>query len=139
MLTQAELKRELNYNQSTGEFRWNYYRGGRTETVGTVTNHGYLHIMLDRKRYLAHRLAWLYCYGHFPGELDHIDRDPLNNRVANLREVSHGENLINSKTRTDNTSGSRGVCWDKQKSKWKVQVTISPGYRMQKHFQTQQE
>jgi hypothetical protein len=83
---------------------------------------------------LAHQLAWMYVYGYFPKEMDHIDRDPLNNRFTNLRDITHSNNSVNSKTRWDNSSGQKGVCFDKQKGKWKVQATIAPGKRIAKHF-----
>lgn len=58
-------------------------------------------------------------------EVDHIDRDTLNNRRSNLRLVSHSENVHNVKMRSDNTSGIKGVSWDKHQKKWAVQITTN--------------
>lgn len=134
MITQAELKELLTYNPETGEFTWNKTGKGREEKPGTINNHGRLVIMINYKRHLAHRLAWLYVHGVWPREIDHIDRNPLNNRIANLRDVLHSQNSVNTKTRSDNKYNQRGVCWDKQKLKWKVQISVSSGKRIAKHF-----
>ncbi len=142
MLTQAELKSILTYDPETGVFKWKETGKGRRPNLvaGTVNKHGYLVIGIDWHRYMAHVLAWLYVYGVFPEkELDHWDQDTGNNRIANLREVTHSQNLVNSKTRSDNTAGCRGVCWDKQKSRWKVQIRVIGQPKIQKHFVSQAE
>lgn len=58
-------------------------------------------------------------------EVDHIDRNPLNNKLDNLRICNRSENVRNTKTRTDNTSGCRGVTFDKRSSKWVASITIN--------------
>lgn len=134
--TQEELKNLLVYDRLTGRFRWRFSGKGRPASLeaGTVNNHGYIVIMIKYKRWLAHKLAWLYVHGEYPEfELDHIDGDSLNNRLENLRPCFHSDNLANSKTRSDNAVGQRGVCWDKQKGRWKVQIGPA-GNRIQKHF-----
>lgn len=55
--------------------------------------------------------------------VDHIDRNPLNNRRSNLRPSNKSTNSMNSKLRTDNTSGIKGVSWNKEKSLWEVYIT----------------
>ena len=55
---------------------------------------------------------------------DHIDRNPLNNRRSNLREVTHTENMRNHSKRKDNTSGYTGVTWDKRVGMWEAQLCI---------------
>lgn len=135
-LSQAELKSVLSYNTETGEFLWKKTGKGKRPNlaVGTYNRMGYIIITLNYQRYMAHRLAWLYVHGYFPQELDHIDRNPGNNAIVNLRVATHPQNIVNSKTRTDNTSGCPGVCWDRQKLKWKVQISFSGAKRIQKHF-----
>ncbi len=56
--------------------------------------------------------------------VDHIDNDRTNNNVINLRWCTNKENLQNSKLSTANTSGHKGVCWQKQHSKWRAQIQI---------------
>ena len=133
------MKLELEYNPITGLFKWRYTGKGRRNDLraGTKNPFGYLVITFEFQRYMAHILAWAFIHGEFPDkEMDHINRDPTDNRIENLRLVTHGQNLANSKTRTDNTSGERGVCWDKQKNKWKVQMNLGATRRYQKHFLT---
>lgn len=60
------------------------------------------------------------------GEIvDHINRNKLDNRRSNLRVVSRTVNLLNSKTPKHNTSGHKGVSWDKQTDKWRAQIQIN--------------
>ena len=55
-------------------------------------------------------------------EVDHIDRDGLNNRRDNLRLATHMQNQVNCRVRVDNTSGYRGVHWSKRAKKWMAQT-----------------
>ncbi|ECH9128545.1 HNH endonuclease [Salmonella enterica subsp. enterica] len=75
-------------------------------------NKGYWRITHANKCYLAHRLAWFFCYGVWPKEIDHIDNNKLNNSIGNLREVTHQLNQLNMPLRSNNTSGVKGVNWD---------------------------
>jgi hypothetical protein len=72
---------------------------------------------------MAHRLAWLWVHGRWPGcEIDHINSDGLDNRIQNLREATHAQNQRNQSKRSDNTSGLKGVSWHKRGKKWKAQI-----------------
>jgi hypothetical protein len=70
-----------------------------------------------------------------PGtEVDHRDRDPLNNQKENLRFATSTQQKRNTRKRTGATSRFKGVCWDKQKSKWMVRIYVNSkpvflGYR----------
>lgn len=57
--------------------------------------------------------------------VDHRDRNGLNNRKSNLRNCSNQQNVYNSKIRSDNTSGLRGVCWDQQSGKWRASIRVT--------------
>lgn len=57
-------------------------------------------------------------------EIDHINGDILDNRKSNLRECAHNQNHQNLGLDGQNTSGYRGVCWDKNRNKWKASCTI---------------
>ena len=83
--------------------------------AGTVvcspTTGKYTYISIYGKRYPAHRLAWLYIYGEWPpDQIDHIDGEPSNNRLDNLRLATNSENQQNRKIASNNTSGAKGVC-----------------------------
>ena len=120
----------MSYDSKTGVFTWlvnkNGYGGAAKvgRTANNVNAYGYRRIGIDGERYLAHRIAWLYVYGEFPkAHLDHINRDRLDNRIANLRVATDAENLQNQAVRTDNTSGVKGVSWDKKRKKWFAKIT----------------
>jgi len=126
MLTQARLRTLLTYDPETGEFRWRVQRGGKPvgTVAGTLRDNGYLQIMIDRVCRRAHRLAWLYVVGEWPvGSLDHIDGDPLNNRIANLRLADGTQNNANAKMHHTNKSGHRGVHFDRSRGKWVAYIS----------------
>lgn len=95
MITADRVRELLDYCPETGEFRNRISRRASPagKLVGTMLPIGYLQIKIDRKCYYCHRLAWLYVHGVWPLEIDHIDHDRSNNRIANLRSVTHRQNL----------------------------------------------
>lgn len=121
MITQEELKSLFYYNQLTGIFT----RTRNGKEAGCKNTLSYIVIRigsrLNNKLYLAHRLAWLYVYGSMPEfEIDHINGDPSDNRLVNLRSARHSENLRNLKLRVDNKSGYKGVTFDKKLNKFRA-------------------
>lgn len=123
MLTQERLKSLLDYDPETGDFRWKLGAGmGRSHyrVAGSYSGPGYWGIIIDWKTYYAHRLAWLYVYGEWPSQLDHIDNDKLNNRIKNLRIISHAANQMNNGLSRRNNSGVRGVA--PLKGKWRARL-----------------
>jgi hypothetical protein len=68
-------------------------------TIGTKTNKGYLNKSIKGKMYQVHRLI-LFAFKGLPQDnkvCDHIDRNPLNNNIENLRWVTQQENTLNRK------------------------------------------
>lgn len=129
-ITQEELKEVLDYNSETGVFRWNIYRASNAKAgdiAGGLQNCGYCVIQYKRKIYTAHRLAWLYFYGELSEDkfVDHIDRDKTNNRISNLRLCTNSENQKNRKKNSNNTSGYKGVYWNKAAGKWVVRPKLN--------------
>ena len=130
MLTQETLKSLFHYCPDTGIFT-RLVRTSSNARTGDVAGHlnkinGYATIKVNRKIYLAHRLAWLYVYGNFPpDELDHINRVKSDNRIENLRIATHAENMQNQSIRSDNKSGNVGVSWHKVTQKWSAYITLS--------------
>lgn len=125
-LTADDLRTQLLYDPNTGSFMWlkpSSVRVSIGDSAGSVRN-GYLQISVNGRRYQAHRLAWLYAYGEWPdGLIDHRDRNPLNNRLDNLREASKAQNGQNSKDR-GRVSGYRGVvkC---SPNRWSASIKLS--------------
>lgn len=127
----AERARELlGYDPETGVLVWLVDRpGGKRagmEAGSKNAPRGYRSVGIDGKLYLAHRLAWLLTHGVWPAdEIDHINRDGLDNRLRNLRQAIHGENVLNKSMRSDNTSGVSGVSQHKRTGKWQAQIAFS--------------
>jgi len=119
----------LDYNPETGVFtrRVGVHGGGRAGTAAGTLSHGYIRIRIDGKLHSAHRLAFLVSHGHLPDELDHINGDPSDNRIENLRPATSQENKRNTGKQANNTSGFKGVYWDKSNGKWKAQARDANG------------
>lgn len=129
-LTAERLRALLIYDPETGLFtrrvsRQGFWAGTQAGTLITCgPSKGYIYVGVDRGKYRAHRLAWLYMTGEWPRELDHINRDRADNRWANLREASRSQNNINSKNHVNNTSGHKGVNWVARANSWRAYVSI---------------
>jgi len=128
MLTQKYLKSILHYDKEIGVFTWlkpSYQKQSFIgKTAGTISAVGYIAIGIDAKIYSGHRLAFLYMTGEMPTEVDHINRDPSDNRWSNLRSVTKSQNSLNRKMRPDNTSGYRGVVWHKRVNQWQARINV---------------
>lgn len=128
-LTQKRLKELLHYDPETGIFTWRKYRSYNAPTgsvAGTHNSNGYIVICIDRSREFAHRLVWLYMHGYIPEcTIDHINRDRLDNRLENLREATRQCNARNIGLQQNNTSGIKGVTWDKSRIKWVAFIKVS--------------
>ncbi len=107
-LTAERLKDLLHYDPDTGIFTWLVDRG-RMRCKGKRAGSPEGQIRIDFHIYRPHRLAWLYMTGEWPKHLiDHADRDPSNNRWANLREATDQQNMWNGRSKLPK-SGFRGV------------------------------
>lgn len=71
--------------------------------------------------------------------VDHINRNCLDNRIENLRICSQEQNLWNSKKPSHNTSGYKGVCFDKSRNKWVAQISIKNVTKLIGRFSTKEE
>ena len=107
------FKSIINYDEHTGDFTWvqtyrNRIAGKKAGNINKKNNYWYLNI--NRKHYLAHRVAWFLMTGEWPeDDIDHINRNRIDNRFCNLRKAVRSQNNINSGKHKNNTSGFRGV------------------------------
>lgn len=146
-LTAEELRRVLDYDQATGQFTWKVRIGkGRAypgKPAGCVhERRGAFDVLVsyNYRIYQAHRLAWLYVYGVWPnGILDHINGNRRDNRIANLRPCTPRQNLANSRLRSNNTAGVKGVWYDKDRDKWAARIRRDGKRVMLGRFETKEE
>ena len=85
----------------------------------------YLCIVVNGKAYKTHRMIFLYHHGYLPKQIDHIDSNKHNNQIENLRECLPSHNSMNIGLRKDNTTGIKGVVWEKDRMKWRVRVHMN--------------
>lgn len=143
-LTAERLRAMLHYDPETGLFTrigTRKRRPNRAGGVGYVTPFGYLHIRINCcGMFSAHRLAWLYVYGEWPdGVIDHINGDATDNRIVNLRVATQAQNSANQGKQCRNTSGYKGVYWDKRRSKWMAQIGVQGRYKYLGRYDTAEE
>ncbi len=124
MLTQNRAREVFNYDK--GNLVWKS-RSSRPDIEGFVAGfadkRGYIYVKVDKKKLLAHRVVWLYHHGYWPeNELDHINRNKSDNRIENLREVSHYCNMRNKGNGKNNTSGVKGV--SPENGGWRAQIKV---------------
>ena len=128
-ITQEKLKEILDYNPDTGLFIWKVNSAKNVKSghiAGNLKDTGYIRIKINKKMYLAHHLAFLYVYGNFPKDIiDHIDSDRANNKISNLRECSHQQNMKNLRLYSNNSSGHKNVSWVKSRNRWIVQLKVN--------------
>lgn len=130
LVSVERLRAMLSYDAITGLFSWiekPSWGVSVGEVAGFINSAGYRSIRIAGVGYQAHRLAWLHHYGYWPAsDLDHINGDKSDNRIANLRDVSRKVNCENQRRpQRNNTSGFLGVSWAKNEKKWKAQISHS--------------
>lgn len=156
-VTQSLVVELIDYNPETGAMLWKRRDVGRfpDERAAKVWNtrysgkpcgvksQGYFLVSVFKKRVLAHRLVWLFVHGEWPKhDIDHINGDRADNRLANLRAVTRAENLKNRAVGRGNKSGTMGVDWFSPAKLWRARVydngkEISLGYFQTKELAVQ--
>jgi hypothetical protein len=92
-----------------GKYKWNY------------TSHGYAETRIEGKLVRMHRLIMSAPRGVL---VDHINMNGIDNRKSNLRLCTKSENMRNRNKTKLNTSGYKGVVWDKVNKKWRSQIRM---------------
>jgi hypothetical protein len=131
-----QLRSLFSYEPKTGRLIWkprgvpfwDAQHAGRR--AGWVRPDGYWAVSVHRRNYGASRIVWALVYGEWPTkQIDHIDRDPLNNRICNLREATPPLNCANQGARKNNKLGVKGVYWCSTKKKYKAQIQFDGNKR----------
>lgn len=131
-----ELRRLFSYNQETGLLSFNkrsacdFERSTSPEKSARHFNetyagkeitaqmpNGYVVCRIEGKTRFAHRVIWKIVHGEDPDVIDHINGDPSDNRICNLRSVRQKINSRNSRIRSNNKSGISGI-WEKKPKAW---------------------
>lgn len=128
-LTAERVRELLHYDPETGVFTWRVSGRGPAKVgsiAGTIhTSKGYRNIWVGGN-YKAHRLAWLYVHGVWPeGQIDHINHIKDDNRIANLREVTNGQNMQNRPHQRNSPSGFKGVLGRTRSGRWPAKIAAN--------------
>lgn len=145
-LPPQQLLQELfDYNPETGDLVWVSTPPNLSRLIGQkagrVTTSGRLQVTIDKNAYFLHRLVWMYVHGDDPGlqEIDHKDRNPLNNRIDNLRLADRQQQVANQSLRSDNTSGHRGISFTKSNGRWRALIRVDGSRKHLGYFDTAEE
>lgn len=124
-LTAKRLREVLDYSPETGFFYWRERRGSAAagSVAGVIAADGARVVRVDGVLYRAHRLACLHVNGGWPkNEIDHINGDPSDNRIENLRDCERRENARNVRCHADTASGMKGAYRDRKS--WSSRICV---------------
>lgn|SRR4051812_40385439 len=108
------------FKTAAQQITWNRLYAGKG--AGYIDTKGYRRVAIFKIPRHAHRVCWLLYYGTCPDIIDHIDGDPLNNRISNLRAATHSQNMMNRRIHSTNASGYKGVKWDEKEKRWEARI-----------------
>jgi hypothetical protein len=127
MLTQEVLLENFRYDETTGNLYWKVKRSYITDLskpISAKDSSGYIRVCTKLsgkiKNYGVHRLIWTMVYGVIPKNIDHIDGDRTNNKISNLREATHQQNMMNRKKRCDSKNTYKGTY--RVKNSWIAEI-----------------
>lgn len=118
---------------------WNLQYAGKV--AGGIDGQGYRQITSGNMKVRCHRAVWTFANGSIPEDLyiDHINHIRSDNRIANLRLVTHHQNMKNQAMHRSNTSGANGVGFDKVKGLWSASLTHLGNRICLGYFNSQEE
>lgn len=130
------INSRFSYDENTGILSWKKcsthnkswntrYAGKEAGKVFSTKHTSYIVVRLDGKTYFAHRLIWKMIHKVEPIFIDHQNGNGLDNRLSNLRNVSHSVNHQNVKLQNNNTSGVCGVHWMKDRNLWCARIKVN--------------
>lgn len=133
----------LSYDPLTGEFRWLATLSSKApggSVAGWFDKDGYRVVTIKGRKLKCHRLAWWWMTGSLPREgevIDHINRVPDDNRFANLRLATRGQNAVNRGPKRNSQHQAKGVvCY---RRRWRATVFKDGKKFFDKHYDTKRE
>lgn len=118
---------------------WNSRCAGK-EAFTSACKLGYKSGGIYGRLFKAHRVIWAIVYGQWPSKfIDHIDGNPSNNRIENIREATRSENGMNRPAQANNTSGFKGIHWIKSMERWVARARVNKKSYYFGHFKTKEE
>lgn len=92
-------------------------------------------------KFLEHRIIWALVFDFIPEDMqiDHIDADSTNNRISNLRLANASQNGANTRIRKRNTTGCKGVSFEKYTNRFKASIMVRGVQRTIGRFDSAQE
>lgn len=123
--TQEQVKSLFDYKD--GNLHWKIARAKnkiKANSIAGSKNKIYNSISIFGKTWSLHRVIWIFHFGHTNKEIDHVDGNTKNNNIENLREVTRNQNQYNHKINKRNTSGYKGISFDKKRNKWTVRFNV---------------
>jgi len=122
-ISQEILKQMFDYREDGNLIRNGLVVGSKPKVV--TRNRRYATTKIKGQHFCVHKLIYMYHHGVFPKQVDHINRNTLDNRIENLRLATNEQNMSNRGLFKTNKSGYAGVCWHKIKQKWGVNIGIN--------------
>lgn len=127
------ITEQLYADFDAGKVYWKVNKKGPGAKIGkeagALRENGYYQVKINGRFLRRSHIIWALKYGRLPEEeIDHIDRNPSNDAIGNLREATSSDNKANQKIRFDNKCGLRGVYLRKDNQKWTAQI-CSKGVR----------
>ena len=130
-LTNSKVTIIDNCDRDLAQFKWHYHKTSR--------NKGYAVRNAPCQNRQKHA-GWIYLHKviaarkGLTSEIDHRNRNQLDNRRRNLRPAQHGHNIANSGLRVNNTSKFKGVSWRKDRCKWRAYIVVNYKQKHLGHF-----
>lgn len=127
----------LEYCPNTGNLYWKkvnpHYKVKIEDVAGCIaksagkgkTPRYYIRVVYKKTPLLGHRLCWLIHYGYLTEMIDHVDGSPVNNKLVNLRSCTNQENGFNRGKNKNNSSGYKGVSYNKDRKKFQAKIHIN--------------
>lgn len=103
-----------------------------------LDSNGYARTSINGKHPSFHRM--ILEIGDKDIQIDHINKDKIDNRRSNLRICNNQKNSFNKRKYITNTSGYKGVYFDKDRNKWRASIMIDgKSYKSPKRYNTPSE